>query len=454
MTRLEPSDELSDFSALLLHAREQNQSSDPNDPDRIARLRRRRRRSRLAALIATLVVLALVGTYVLFALTAPVGAAKATIHQPEVPHPSAAAIVLPQSGEVAVSVAGADDYLGPSASGVFASSGGNAPLPMASISKLITAMVVLDAKPVGASGTGPQITFGKADAALYDKYYLLDATIAAMPAGSSMSEHDALETMLVVSACNYAEAVSRWAYGSNAAFLKATNTWLKAHGLTGTTMVEPTGIDARNTSTPSDLIALGKLAMADPAIVSIVSRTRLDVPSLAGMPSTNDILGVDGVDGIKTGTLNENFSNLLFSAQITVGVPVPLRVIGVMLGGDDRASLDAAVHALIGSISSGFHEETLATQGEAIGSYSTPWGSKARMILDKDASVYTWSNTPITSKLKTTALKTGANGKKVGSITWTAGKTIVTVPIVLHGRIEAPSPWWRLTHPLDLFVTS
>jgi D-alanyl-D-alanine carboxypeptidase (penicillin-binding protein 5/6) len=89
--------------------------------------------------------------------------------------------------------------------------------------------------------------------------------------------------------------------------------------------------------------------------------------------------------------------------------------------------------------------------GEA---YTTPWGNKARMILDKDASVSTWSNTPITSKLKTTTLKTGANGKKVGSITWTAGKTIVTVPIVLHGRIEAPSPWWRLTHPLDLFVTS
>ena len=321
---------------------------------------------------------------------------------------------------------------------------------MASISKLITTMVVLEHKPLGASGAGSTITFGKADAALYDKYYLLDATIAAMPAGSSMSEHDALETMLVVSACNYAEAIADWAFGSNAAFLEATKTWLAAHKLNGTTMVEPTGIDARNTSTPSDLIALGKLAMADPVIASIVAKTSLDVPSLAGMPNTNDILGVDGVDGIKTGTLDEGFSNLLFSAEITAGTPVPLKVVGVILGGKDRGSVDASVHALIASITSGFHDVTLATEGQVVGTYSTPWGAHARMVLDSDASANVWSNAPISSTMKTTTLKTGANGEKVGSITWTAGKTTVTVPVVLQGKIEAPSAWWRLTHPFEV----
>ena len=67
-------------------------------------------------------------------------------------------------------------------------------------------------------------------------------------------------------------------------------------------MIEPTGLDKRNTSTPSDLIAIGKLAMADPSIASMVAKTSLDVPSLAGLPSTNDLLGSDGINGIKTGT--------------------------------------------------------------------------------------------------------------------------------------------------------
>ena len=143
-----------------------------------------------------------------------------------------------------------------------------------------------------------------------------------MPTNSTMSEHDALETMLVVSACNYAEAVADWAFGSNADSSDRDRRWLAANGLTGTTSSSRPASTQRNTSTPSDLIALGKLAMANPAIASIVAKTCLDVPSLAGMPNTNDLLGTDGVDGIKTGTLGG--SDLLFSAEVPVGVPNPL----------------------------------------------------------------------------------------------------------------------------------
>jgi serine-type D-Ala-D-Ala carboxypeptidase (penicillin-binding protein 5/6) len=256
--------------------------------------------------------------------------------------------------------------------------------------------------------------------------------------------------MLVVSACNYAEAMADWAFGSNAGFVSATKKWLKAHGLSGTTMVEPTGVDAQNTSTPSDLIAIGKLAMADPAIAAIVAKTSLDVPSLAGMPNTNDLLGTDGIDGIKTGTLIPGGSDLLFSAVVPVGAAAPLTVTGVMLGGDSRASVDSAVRSLITSITSGFHEEQLATEGDVVGSYSTPWGAKASMILGKSASTLTWSNTPITSTMTTTTLKTGASGEKVGSVTYVAGKSTVTVPVVLKGKIQGPTAWWRLTHPMQL----
>jgi serine-type D-Ala-D-Ala carboxypeptidase (penicillin-binding protein 5/6) len=439
-----------DLSELLRGLREDPPEVEPPTPEAVAAAKRRRRNKRLAGIISTAVVLALVATYASLTLTAPVGAAAATTVRPDVTQPAAVSITLPKVGESAVSIAGADDYLGTKADGVFASSGGNAPLPMASISKLVTAMVVLNAKPLGASGTGPTITFDKADEALYDKYFALNATIAAMPTGSTMSEHDALETMLVVSACNYAEAMADWAFGSEAGFLYAAKTWLKAHGLNGTTMVEPTGVDARNTSTPSDLITLGKLAMANPAIAAIVAKTSLDVPSLSGMPNTNDLLGTDGVDGIKTGTLVPGGSDLLFSAVVPVGTSKPLTVTGVMLAGTTRSSVDSAVRDLISSIKSGFHDDQLATQGQVVGTYSTPWGAQASMVIDKDASLFTWSNTPITSTMTTTTLKTGANGEKVGSVTWVAGKNKVTVPVVLKGKIQGPSTWWRLTHPLQL----
>ena len=422
----------------------------PRDPVLRAR---RRKRGRIVALIIVGVILVSVGVYVPLALTAPVGAAAAETHRPDVAPPAAAALAMPSEGESAVSVAGADQYLGASASGILASAGGDAPVPMASISKLITAMVILNAKPLSsATDAGPTLTFDKTDHALYDKYYVLNATIAAMPTGSSMSEHDALETMLVVSACNYAEAVSDWAFGSQAAFLSATKKWLAANGMTHTTMVESTGIDAHNVSSPSDLITLGKLAMANPAVAAMAAKTSLDIPFLQGMANTNDLLGRDGVTGLKTGTLDGYGSNLLFSASVLVtGLTAPLTVVGVVLGGATRESVDTDVTRLIDSLKAGFHQVPVATYQEPVGTYTTPWGASAKMVLANAASVYTYSNTPITSTMTTTTLTTGKDGEKVGSVTWKAGISSVTVPVVLDGSIAPPTAWWRLTHPTELW---
>ncbi len=402
-------------------------------------------------MIATGVVVVVVATYVSLTLTAPVGEASVIAHNPGVAQPAAASIVLPKAGESAVSVSGASDYLGAASGNILAARGGNAPLPMASISKVITALVVLNAKPLGASGAGPTINFTRAQTELYEKYFALNATIAPMPIGTSMSEFDALEVMLVPSACNYAEALAQWAYGSDAAFLAATRVWLKAHKLTGTTMLEPTGLDARNTSTPRDLIAIGKLAMAQPAIAKIVDKPNVDaIPSLEETANTNDLLGLNGINGIKTGTLDSAGSDLLFSAVETVGTPKPITIIGVILGGDSRGSVDTAVKSLIASIEAGFKTIQLGTKGQLVGSYSTPWGATASMALGRSASALVWSNTKITSTLTTTPPGSGS-GATVGSITYVAGKATVTVPVVLEGKITGPSAWWRLTHPFELF---
>jgi D-alanyl-D-alanine carboxypeptidase (penicillin-binding protein 5/6) len=445
-------DQLDEFGEMLRRAeihddRRAPQQLVPVDP---TMRRRRRRRGLIAALVILVLVVGATGSYAWVTLNSSIGAAASTVHRPDVAVPAAAVLTAPPVGESAISVSGADDYLGSSASGILASSGGDAAVPIASISKLITAMVVLDHKPLGASGTGQTLTFDKTDHALYDKYYLLNATIAAMPTGSSMSEHDAIETMLVVSACNYAEAVSTWAFGSQAAFLAATKKWLAAHGMPNTRMVEPTGIDAHNVSTPSDMITLGKLAMADPAIAAIVAKTSLDVPSLPGQANTNDLLGTDGINGIKTGTLG-NESELLYSAVVPVGAPQPLTIVGVILGGEGHEAVNAAVRNLIDSLKAGFHSVPLGEDGQVVGTYSTPWGGKARMVLGSSAGIFTYSNTPITSTMATTTLKTGRDGEKVGAVTWTAGKSTVTVPVILQGTIREPTAWWRLTHPKITF---
>jgi D-alanyl-D-alanine carboxypeptidase (penicillin-binding protein 5/6) len=312
-------------------------------------------------------------------------------------------------------------------------------------------MVILDAHPLAdANDPGPTITFDKADHDLYDKYYVMGATIARMPTGSTMSLRDALATMLIPSASNYAEAVSTWAFGSQGAFLDAARRWLAAHGLTGTTVVEPTGISARNTSTPADLLAIGKLALADPTIAKIVATPGLSLPGPGGMSNTNTLLGVDGITGLKTGNLGEGSYNLLYSATLDVGAAEPLAVVGVAMGGATRESLNSDVLRTLDSIRAGFQRVPLVSHGLEVGSYSTPWGSTARMIVAGDASIFTWSDTPITATMQTTTPKTYEDGEVVGSITYTAGPNSTTVPLEMDGSIIPPTEWWRLTHPAEL----
>jgi D-alanyl-D-alanine carboxypeptidase (penicillin-binding protein 5/6) len=350
-----------------------------------------------------------------------------------------------------MSISGAGAYFDAAPRRTPLTSGSRDPRPIASISKLVTALVVLEARPLAdADDPGPTITFGKADHDLYDKYYVMGAAIAAMPIGSSMSLHDALATMLIPSACNYAEALSTWAYGSQGAFLAATRNWLAAHGLTGTTIVEPTGLSRSNVSTPADLLEIGRLAAANPAIAQIAATSSLALPGPGAMYNTNDLLGRDGITGLKTGNLGQGSFSLLYTADLEVGIDEPLRIIGVIVGGDSRGSVDASVLALLDSIRSGFHEVPLAQAGQEVGAYSTPWGSTARLVVRDDASILTWSDTPIAVTMETTTPAAYAGGEVVGTITWHAGPSTTTSEVVLEGGILPPTEWWRLTHPSEL----
>ena len=421
--------------------------------DRIApEVRRaRRRRGLIITAVCVVVLLAAAGGYIAWALTAPVAPPAVTSRIPPVPAGEAASIAVVPAAASAISISGADAYLGEGASGTWSSSGTGDPLPIASITKLITALVILDAVPLAsADDPGPTITFDKADHDLYDRYYVQGATIAPMPTGTSMSLHDALATMLIPSASNYAEALSSRIFGSQNAFLGATRDWLSAHGLTGTTITEPTGISPRNVSTPADLLTIGKLAAANPTIARIVATPSLSLPGAGQLYNTNGLLGTSGITGLKTGTLGHGTYSLLYTATLVVGTADPLAVTGVVLGGPTRESVNSSVIATLDSIRAGFHEVPVATSGQEVGTISTPWGSTAQLVIGEEATVFTWSDTAVVATMDIETPPTYQDGTVVGSITWTAGPHTVTAPIEIKGSIDAPTEWWRLTHPSEL----
>ena len=382
-------------------------------PSRSVLLRRR---------VAAALVLATVaagGVYLPMTLLAPVGPASASIDTFETPVRDASELTFPGVGASGISAVGFD--------GVLASSGSEEALPIASISKVISTLVVLDAKPLAVGEDGPSIVFNQADVALYGEYQRVGGTVEPVTAGLAMSQRDLLEVVLVSSANNYAESLVGWAFGSQAEFVDATAAWLTAGGFDSTVIVEPTGMSPSNVSSVPDLLRIAKLALENPVVADIVASKSVDVPYIGTLTNTNRLLGVESIDGIKTGTLDEAGSCLLFSTDYTVGSSV-VTVVGVVLGGENRESLEAAIRSLVDGIAAGFHEIPLAEKGEVFASYSTDWGQSANAVAAEASSVLVWSDTPVSGEV--------------------AAK--VSVPLVLDAGIADPGPWWRLSHPLEL----
>ncbi|MBN9240989.1 MAG: D-alanyl-D-alanine carboxypeptidase [Leifsonia sp.] len=334
--------------------------------------------------------------------------------------------------------------------GVLASAGSTDALPIASISKIITALVVLDQHPITLDDPGPDITFGDVDQGFYDAQLADGGSVGEMYVGLTLSQRDVMNVMLIESANNYAETLATWAYGSESAFVDAATAWLGKVGLASTSIVEPTGVSPDNRSTVADLVELGKLALANPVVAQIVATQSIDIPNLGPIESSNKLLGIDGVDGIKTGTLDEAGSCLLFAQDHTVG-STTVTIVGVVLGGPDHDTIDAAIQSLLAEVDAGFTEVTLATKGQEFAHYETAWGDAATAVAAQDASVAVWSATPVTAAVDVHDVTLATAGADVGSLTFTVGTRTVTVPLTLSATIDDPGPWWRLTNPAELF---
>lgn len=355
---------------------------------------------------------------------------------------AAAALAFPGYGASAI---GALEF-----PGVLASAGSDQALPMASITKIVTALVVLQKHPLAIGEAGPSVTMTSSDVALFNEYRKVNGKVAPVKAGEVYTQRELMELTLIESANNYATTLAIWAYGSEQAYVDAAGAWLATQELPSLTVVDATGLDPRDRATASDLIQLGRLALADPLVSAIVGTEELTMHDVGLVENSNELLGTHGVTGIKTGTLDPFGANLLFSGEYTVGSS-SITVIGVVLGGTDHPTLDVAIVNLLATVQQGFHEMDVSDVGEDFGSYTTAWGQTADAEAGAEAVLLTWSDTPITAEVSVDPVRLGDAGAQVGEVMYTAGERSVTVPLVLSNALTDPGPGWRLTHPGELF---
>ena len=383
------------------------------------------------------VVLA-IGFYLPITLLAPVATVAAAPVRFAVPTTQAQTFSMPGYGASAIS---AIDF-----GGLLAQGGSTKPLPIASITKIITTLVVLDQKPLKANEPGPAILFTPADQTIKEQYAARDGEVYPIDVGGTMSESDVIKVALVASANNYARALADWAYGSETKFVVVANKWLKAHGFTSTVLTDSTGLNPQNTSTPTDLITLGKLALANPIVSSDVAIQHITLPVVGAIKNTNTILGKSGIVGIKTGTLVGAGSSLLFASRQEIGSR-SVTFIGVILDGPTHPVIDSRIRAMLTTARAAFVQQPLTHAGDSFGSYTSRSGSSAGVVAADTTSVLIRRGTPITTTVSMRPIGLAKKGTIVGSARFTVDGKVYSVPLKLTKSIIDPGPWWRLTHP-------
>nr|WP_295773893.1 M56 family metallopeptidase [Rhodoferax sp.] len=176
----------------------------------------------------------------------------------------------------------------------------DAAVPIASITKLVTAMVVLDAKP------NLQETLRIAQ----DDVDLLKHSASHLQVGAELTRLAALKLALMQSENRAAAALARYYPGGTTAFVQAMQAKVRSLGLTRTAFADPTGLSPANMSTATEVAKIAVAASRYPQIADITSDSSDSVPvngRARTVHNTNKLVGGSGwdIELSKTGYSNE-----------------------------------------------------------------------------------------------------------------------------------------------------
>ncbi len=267
-----------------------------------------------------LVLLAVLGSIAAFRINHPLTAPALTAASPVTYRVPGTTPALPWStyGQSAVAI--------PSL-GVAVQSGVENPVPIASLTKMTTALVVLDDHPLPAGANGPIVTITADDAAQFDADNADDQSSVPVSTGEQLSERQLLEAMLLPSANNIAYALAEWDAGSQPAFVAKMNAAAAAVGATATHFVDASGFDPGSVSTAADCLKIAAAGLRIPAFAQIVAMPSAPFPQVGTIRNVIGGVGGNGIVGVKSGFTDRAGGCLVLAADRVVdGVTVQVLV--------------------------------------------------------------------------------------------------------------------------------
>ncbi len=199
---------------------------------------------------------------------------------------------FPTQGESAVAV--------PSL-GYEAATRDQAPQPIASLTKLMTAYVTLQHLPLRAGESGPTIQVGAADVRVYRDDVRTGQSNVKVAAGEVLSERQLLEGLLVPSANNFAVLLAEMVTGSDSEMTLDMNADAAALGMRATTYADVSGYDPATQSSAVDQLRIARVLMRNATFASIVRMPMVWLPVAGEVMSYTPETGQPHVVGVKSG---------------------------------------------------------------------------------------------------------------------------------------------------------
>lgn len=310
------------------------------------------------------------------------------------------------------------------------------PLPPASTTKIMTALIALEKGNLQDKITVPADFVSIGESGIW------------LNVGETHTLEDLLYAMLLRSANDAAQVIATAIAGSEEAFVEMMNERSKELGLTSTTWKNVHGLyEEGHLTSAADLAIIARTAMANADFKKIVSTQQYEMPwpgndTPRNLYNRNQFLtNYEGATGIKTGQTTQSGSCLVASAAKD-----KMSLIGVVLNSE---SMYNQMAALMDYGFESYEMRQVGRAGEVIGTpikvnsgrekeISAMLSSNTYMLVEKDQEIETTQVVNIEESVDAPIVK----GKKVGSVIYSDGQGgTLEVELVANSNVERFTFW-------------
>ncbi len=322
-------------------------------------------------------------------------------------------------------------------------------LPMASTTKIMTSILVLESLDLDQKVVVPQSVTGTA------------GSLAGLVYGEVLTVRQLMYAMLIPSGNDAALTLAIKTSGSVQAFVNRMNEKAEEMGLTNTHFANPNGLHLENHySSARDLATMAQYAMRNSTFRKIVATTEYDLPypgvdqGVRKLKNGNVLLKeLPWVNGVKTGS-----TPYAGYCMVTSGSRDGVSLITVLLGAADDDTRWKETKALLGYGMSQFPPTVLVDRGELVAELdlSDPLGRKVRLVSQQACAMRLGASEVVTAqaRLLDEVVLPVHVGDPLGELDFTLDGTFLdSVPLVAGNSLDRPDlgkvwlHWLYAMHP-------